>query len=252
MAATPLLYAGRVIGVIVLSKLGRDQFDEHDVRLLEVLAGHAAVALENARLFEAAREEAERLERTLLTTVEAIASALEARGGHASTHPHDLASLAVTVGNRFGIDGTRRRQLQLAALLHDVGTIGFPAEILAKRGPLTPEERSILELHPEIGERILSTVSELAEVRRIVRHCHERFDGTGYPDALAGEQIPLESRIILVCDAYLAMNETRPYRGPLEPALANAELRRGAGTQFDPDVVAVLLGALELTAADAA
>ncbi len=89
-------------------------------------------------------------------------------------------------------------------------------------------------------------------MRRIVRHCHERFDGTGYPDALAGEHIPLEPRIILVCDAYLAMTEARPDRGPLEPALVDAELRRGAGTQFDPGVVAVLLEALRHAAADAA
>lgn len=242
MVATPLLYSGRVIGVIVLSKLGLDQFDEHDVRLLEVLAGHAAVALENARLFAEACNEAERLERTLLSTIEAIASALEARGGHASTHPRELARLVVRVGEAHGIDGERRRRLALAALLHDIGTIGFPSAILAKEGPLTPEERSILELHPELGERILASVEELGEVRSIVRHCHERWDGSGYPDELAFDAIPLEARIVLVCDAYLAMTSKRPYRAPLVVEEAKDELRRGAGTQFDPAVVETLLG----------
>jgi diguanylate cyclase (GGDEF)-like protein len=251
IVATPLTYAERTIGVIVLSKLGVGQFDEHDVRLLEVLAGHASVAIENARLYEAARSdaerartEAERLERTLLATLEAIASAVEARGGHASDHPRRLAGLAVAVGRRLGLDEDARRRLELAGLLHDVGTIGFPAEILLKEGPLTDEERSILVLHPELGERILASVEELGDVRTIVRHCHERFDGAGYPDGTAGDAIPLESRIVHACDAYLAMTSVRPFRDALADSQARAELAAGAGTQFDPRVAEALLAVL--------
>jgi HD-GYP domain-containing protein (c-di-GMP phosphodiesterase class II) len=129
--------------------------------------------------------------------------------------------------------------------MHDIGKIGIPTDILTKQGPLTPEEYRIVQQHPELGERILAPIARLADVREIVRHCHEHWDGRGYPDELSGTDIPLESRIILVVDAYHAMTTDRPYRSRLPEHEARTRLREGAGTQFDPDIVGTFLALLE-------
>ncbi len=374
MLAVPLLYGSRAIGVVVISKLGLSQFDLDDVRLLEVLAGHASVALENARLYESQRREAadartllelsselakaegleaviqpvveftarilqcpeatvsvadesgelvahavwgdgtrqlgepptppqlaapsrpfligdaavaplaleggrhgwiaafggevqlgerelellagiasqaklaiasagsfESLETTFLSTVEALASALETNDAYTSSHARAITDLALAVGRELELGTAALKRLELGALFHDIGKIGVPSQILGKPGPLTAEELAVMKLHPELGERILAPIKRLAEVRPIVRHCHERWDGTGYPDGRAGTEIPLESRIIFVCDAFHAMTTDRPYRRRLSNAQACEELRAGAGTQFDPAVVDVFL-----------
>ena len=129
------------------------------------------------------------------------------------------------------------QDLSHAADLHDIGKVALPASILTKPGPLTDEEWEFVERHPVIGERILAAAPALAGAARIVRSTHERYDGTGYPDRLAAEQIPLEARIISVCDAYHAMTSDRPYRSVLGHPRALDELRRCAGGQFDPTVV---------------
>jgi diguanylate cyclase (GGDEF)-like protein len=403
LLAVPLCYGSRVIGVIVISKLGRDQFDEDDVRLLEVLGGHAAVALENARLYEAQRREAEHLkellefsrelaaasglsevlrrivelsaailgaprtsvwledvdtrslipaavwgfdqarherllavsidpvsieelaardepfvlereeaaaihgmpelddgtafavapikldggrlccivaalppesiedfdegqlgllaglahqaklaitnagsyeslESTFVSTVEALANALEANDEYTSSHTRWITDTALKVGARLGFDPLALKQLELGALFHDIGKIGIPASILLKPGPLTPEERQIMQQHPELGARILAPIERLSEVRSIVRSCHEHYDGRGYPDGTSGERIPLESRIILVCDAFHAMTTDRPYRKHLPVEEACTRLREAAGRQFDPRVVEAFMG----------
>ncbi len=134
--------------------------------------------------------------------------------------------------------------LRLGARFHDLGKLALPDDILLKPGELTPEERSEVERHPIAGERILSPVAALEEVRRIVRHKHERWDGGGYPDGLAAAEIPLGARVILAASAYEAMLGGRPYREPLSPREARAELLRCAGSQFDPRVVGVLIEVL--------
>jgi diguanylate cyclase (GGDEF)-like protein len=392
----PLRFGTRVIGVVVLSKLGLDQFDEDDVRLLEVLAGHAAVALENASLYESARREAERatlllefsrelaaaedldevagrvvqlaaraldapqasvwlqaepgapvrvaslagyselergrlarttvdperaaefltraepfvldpdghgetcahlalgracavapialdggrlgsivvtapdggsfseqqlglltgiahqaklaltnagnfrnLEQTFLETVEALANACEANDEYTSSHARWITDLALKVGEGLGLDARQLKRLELGALFHDIGKIGIPQHILQKPGPLTAEERAVMETHPELGERIIAPIDRLEEVRPIVRHCHERYDGAGYPDRRVADEIPIEARIIFVCDAFHAMTTDRPYRGRLSDEEALRRLEEAAGTQFDPMVVDV-------------
>jgi diguanylate cyclase (GGDEF)-like protein len=401
LVAVPLRYGSRVVGVIVVSKLGLDQFDEDDVRLLEVLAGHAAVAVENARLYDSAKREAESatsllefsrelassssldhilqrvveltsallgsprtslwieddegwvvpralfghkrdereivsarryearkttkllrggepfvltsakiaelvddaldpaasyaiapldvegkaalivaalpeeghygdrelrllgglahqaklaianassyegLERTFVTTVEALANALEANDEYTSTHARWISDLSLRVGRELGLDDDALKQLELGALLHDIGKIGVPSTILLKPGRLSAAERAMIEMHPVLGERIIAPIDRLQEVRVVVRHCHERWDGRGYPDGLVGEKIPLESRIIFVCDAYHAMTTDRPYRRRLSHPEAVRRLREGAGSQFDPRVVEICLGVLE-------
>jgi diguanylate cyclase (GGDEF)-like protein len=397
LLAVPLRYGSRVVGVIVVSKLGLNQFDEDDVRLVEVLAGHAAVAVENARLYESARREAESatsllefgrelatlvelediaarvtalsaeilgssqtsfwleregrlrlcaehghtpswqaalkewefpvdaidasrdpyvigpddyaelvetattpgaryvvapfgvdgragclvalaerddfgerevallgglaqqaklaianassyesLERTFVSTVEALANALEANDEYTSSHARWITDLALRVGLELGLDERALKRLELGALLHDIGKIGIPNDVLAKPGRLTAAERRLIETHPELGERIIEPIDRLQPVRPIVRHCHERWDGNGYPDQIAGESIPLESRIIFVCDAYHAMTSDRPYRRRLSHPEAVRRLTEASGSQFDPTVVAVALRVLDL------
>ena len=150
--------------------------------------------------------------------------------------------MALQVGTELGFDAHGLKRLELGALFHDIGKIGVPTSILLKPGPLTPDERRVIETHPELGERILEPIERLAEVRTIVRGCHERWDGAGYPDGKAGEQIPIEARIIFVCDAFHAMTTDRPYRKRLSTEEARLRLREAAGTQFDPSVVDVFLG----------
>jgi HD-GYP domain-containing protein (c-di-GMP phosphodiesterase class II) len=149
------------------------------------------------------------------------------------------------VGRELSIDGDELESLYLGGLFHDVGTVGIPIDLLVKPGRLTDEELALVREHPIIGERLLRALPRLRGAAAIVRHEHERFDGRGYPDGLAGEDIPLASRVLLACDAFVAMTSARAFRPPLEDADALAELRRGGGSQLDPDVVAALLRVLE-------
>jgi HD-GYP domain-containing protein (c-di-GMP phosphodiesterase class II) len=148
----------------------------------------------------------------------------------------------MAIGPRMGLDEDQLRRLEFAALLHDVGKIAIPNEIINKSGPLTDEERAVIETHTVVGEAMLKNVGGvLGEVGKIVRSCHERYDGLGYPDGLAAEAIPVEARIVACCDAFNAMTTDRPYRLALPLADATAELRAHRGTQFDPRVVDLLL-----------
>ena len=136
------------------------------------------------------------------------------------------------------------------ALLHDIGKIGIPNEVLHEPGKLNEEQWEIMKQHPVIGERIVARIPGLESVAQAIRHEHERWDGGGYPDGLKGDQIPLASRIVLVCDAFHAMTSDRPYRMAIPVEEARAELVRNAGTQFDPVIVHALLGALDNRASD--
>src|SRR5439155_3639600 len=158
------------------------------LRLLSGLSYQAKLALANARSFA-------RLRQTMFSTVEALANAAEANDRYTSTHAREIKDLALDVASQLELPAERMEQLELGALFHDIGKIGVATSILRKRGPLTSEERAEIEKHPEWGERILSPSDELADVRRTVRHCHERWDGAGYPAALAGDAIPHPSRI---------------------------------------------------------
>jgi HD-GYP domain-containing protein (c-di-GMP phosphodiesterase class II) len=149
----------------------------------------------------------------------------------------EVARLVVAAGERLGLSHDEGTQLRQAAELHDVGKMGIPEEILHKPAPLDAEEWAFVRRHPLIGERIIGAAPALAPAARLVRSTHERFDGSGYPDGLAGEQIPLGARIIAVCDAFAAMTSSRPYAAQRTVPQAIAELRQCAGTQFDPAIV---------------
>ncbi|HSL81536.1 MAG TPA: HD-GYP domain-containing protein [Thermoanaerobaculia bacterium] len=163
-------------------------------------------------------------------------------------HQWRVARRAMALGEALGLGYEETRALWYGGLLHDVGKIGVPAEVLGKRGPLTRTERAQVQLHPELGAAILEDLVGLEEVARLVLHHQERWDGRregrypGYPTGLAGDAIPLGARILAVVDAYDAMTSDRPYRRGLPAAAAAAELQRQAGRQFDPRVVAAFLG----------
>ncbi len=153
--------------------------------------------------------------------------------------------VAERVADELELGSRERRDLEFAALLHDVGKVRFPNEIINKPGPLTDEERKVMERHTVEGEQLLLRVGGLlGEIGRVVRSCHERWDGNGYPDRLAGERIPLLARIVSCCDAYNAMTSDRSYRKALPAEQAQTELRACSGTQFDPRVVDALLASL--------
>ena len=231
-AVAPLTLDGGRLGCIAVASAEDGDFTERQLRLLAGVAHQAKLALTNAGNFRS-------LEKTFLETVEALANALEANDEYTSSHARWITDLSLKVGAGLGLDTRALKRLELGALFHDIGKIGIPEAILSKPGPLTAEERKLVEKHPELGERIIAPIDRLEEVRPIVRHCHERFDGTGYPDRKSAGDIPIESRIILVCDAYHAMTTDRPYRKRLPREEALRRLDEGAGTQFDPDVVEV-------------
>ncbi|HEX4187767.1 MAG TPA: HD-GYP domain-containing protein [Solirubrobacteraceae bacterium] len=155
-------------------------------------------------------------------------------------HVHDVGLLAVAIGRRFGLDSEQLDELRRAAELHDIGKLAIPEEILHRSGPLTEGEQSFMRQHTIIGERILNVSPALRVVAALVRSSHERWDGQGYPDHLAGEAIPLGSRIIAACDAYDAMASERAYQTPRSTSEAISELRNVAGSQFDPGVIEAL------------
>jgi diguanylate cyclase (GGDEF)-like protein len=173
--------------------------------------------------------------------VGALTRALDARDEYTGGHSTETSNLALLVGGRLGMGPAELERLSHVAVLHDVGKLGIPTEVLLKPGPLDASELALMREHPVIGERILSGVPGFGEIAHSIRHEHERWDGGGYPDGLAGDQIPLASRIVFACDAYHAMTSDRPYRPAMGQATARDELRDGAGTQFDPRVAQALL-----------
>jgi putative nucleotidyltransferase with HDIG domain len=171
---------------------------------------------------------------------------VEADDGYTGKHCQSVVTLALSVGEEIGLDPQRMRNLEFGALLHDVGKIAIPKEIINKPGKLSPREWLLVKTHTVEGQRMLDRVGgSMREVGVIVRSHHERWDGQGYPDGLSGEQIPLESRIISCCDTWNAMRTDRSYRSALSYEAAMAELTASAGTQLDPALVAVLVSVLE-------
>jgi HD-GYP domain-containing protein (c-di-GMP phosphodiesterase class II) len=176
-----------------------------------------------------------------------LGDVVEADDAYTGLHSRDVVSLVLRVCDRLGVTGSERRNAEFAALLHDVGKIKIPSEIINKPGKLTDEEFELIKTHAVEGEKLLSQVGGLlGNVGRIVRSCHEDWDGTGYPDGLAGEDIPLAARIVRCCDAYSAMTTDRSYRKARPPVEAVAELQRCAGSDFDPAVVEALTATLDL------
>ena len=202
----PVRLHGAHVGTLSLLRLAGAPFASAELALLEGMALQAALALDGQRI-------ASELETSFLATIDALVRALEAQDLYTSGHALSIADLARRVGRVLGLDAAALRDVEHAAVLHDIGKIGIPSELLRKRGPLDSGEREHMREHPEIGARILEPVERLRQLAPLVRFSHECWDGSGYPDGLAGEQIPLGARIISVCDAFDAMVSDRPYRG---------------------------------------
>ncbi len=231
--AVPVHIGREVWGAFDLRAAASNAFDADDARLVELVADHTGAALRTAELYR-------KLEQTHLGVAEALAAALEAKDGYTAGHARWIAELGVQVGRELGLSDDQLDDLRYGAIFHDIGKIAIPDAILNKAGALTAEEFEVIKTHPEAGEQILAPVPFLANVREIVRHDHERWDGTGYPDGLRGAQIPIGARIVLVVDAYHAMISDRPYRKAMGEAEAIKELGANAGSQFDPAVVQAL------------
>jgi diguanylate cyclase (GGDEF)-like protein len=234
----PIWVGSELWGALDVKEGSEDAFDESDARLLETVSDQLGAALRSAILYE-------QLERAYLGTAEALAAALEAKDAHTANHARSMVQNAEAVGRAIGLQGHELRDVRYGAAFHDIGKIAVPESILNKPGPLTDEERTEVERHVLVGEQILAPVDFLANVRPIVRHGHERWDGKGYPDRLAGDGIPLGSRIVLACDALDAMTSDRPYRVAMPTDAARAELRLNAGSQFDPHVIEALLDVMD-------
>jgi putative nucleotidyltransferase with HDIG domain len=191
----------------------------------------------------------QRLERANLSFATALVATLDARDQYTAGHSAAVAIYARDIAERLGLSGAERQLAHLCGLVHDIGKIGLPAGLLEKPGALTLEERRQMQEHSAIGERILANVEDYAEIAKIVRHHHERIDGMGYPDEIAGDEIPLISKIISVADAYNAMTSDRPYRDAMPSRVARMRLAQGIEGQFDTSVVAafeaILAGASE-------
>ena len=234
----PIYDGHEVWGFINLEDVAMGAFDPDDCRLLESVAAQVGGTLTSIRLYE-------QLDRAYVGTAEALSAALEAKDSYTAAHSASIADNAVAVGRLLGWRGEELRMLRYAAAFHDIGKLAISPSLLNKPGPLTPEEWAEMATHTLVGERILEPIEFLAPIRPLVRHAHERWDGNGYPDKLAGERIPLGARILFACDAYDAMTTDRSYRDALPVEQARDELRRESGKQFDPVVVDALLMVLE-------
>ena len=202
-------------------------------RLRDALLPQLATAIESAELVE-------RVKKTHLATIAALSRSMEAKDYYTGGHTERVAEISVALAGRLGYGGADLEAIEIGALLHDIGKIGIPEAILQKPGPLDEEEWKVMREHPVISDYILSEVDLHPIVRQIARWSHERIDGTGYPDGLAGSEIPLPARIVLVADAFDALTSDRAYRPGRPAGAAVQELRRHAGTQFCPAVLEAL------------
>jgi putative nucleotidyltransferase with HDIG domain len=228
--AVPLISRGKVAGVLqLLNPVGRARFSDDDERRMRLFAGPLAHALENARLYAAQQ-------RLFLETVTALAEAVEKRDPYTGGHLQRVVAYSLLLGHALKLDTEKLENLRLGATLHDIGKIGVPDGVLLKAGPLDDAENAVMRRHPVDGAAIVSRIESLRAVVPIVRSHHERMDGSGYPDGLADDQIPLAARIVAVADTFDAMTTSRPYRKALPRETAAAEIRRVAGSHLCPRV----------------
>jgi len=231
----PLKCKQKVLGFIYLDNPSIIcAFCADDLRLVSAIAIQAAVAIENSRLFRA-------LEDLMFGAIGALVATVEAKDPYLKGHSERVARISRALGEELRLGGDVMKVLHLSALLHDIGKIGISESILHKEGGLTEEEKQAVMEHAPRGAEILGNIKDMSEIAMAVRHHHECYDGRGYPDGIAGDDVPLPSRILAVADSYDAMTSNRPYRGKLAQAECLAEIVRCSGSQFDPDAVEALL-----------
>jgi response regulator RpfG family c-di-GMP phosphodiesterase len=237
--SAPLRIRGAPFGMLSAVSTRRDhRFTEGQRKGLAVFGGRAADAIETARMYGNVKE-------TFTQTIEGFARALEAKDNYTHGHSDRVAMYSRLIGEAMGLPTLEVDKLQHGGLLHDIGKIGIRSADLNKPQKLTPNEYLMFKSHPVQGKRIIEPIAFLVHLVPCVYHHHEAFDGSGYPEGLDGEGIPLEARILAVADSYDAMTSNRPYRKALPHEIAIAELKRCAGRQFDPKVVEAFCGVIE-------
>jgi putative nucleotidyltransferase with HDIG domain len=231
LLSVPITYQQKTFGVInVNDKRTGGVFTDDDLNFVSNLASQAAVAIMNVQIMEDLRN-------THFEAITALAEALEAKDSVTRNHSDRMLRFAIQIAGRLGLNEDRKEGLRYLAVLHDIGKIGIPEHILLKPGKLTDEEYSVMKQHPVIGAQLVQKVSFLSEIAPLIHAHHEQYDGNGYPQGLSGSDIPIESRIVSVLDAFDAMTSDRPYRQSIGLDRAIQELKDFAGSQFDPCVV---------------
>jgi len=238
LICAPLMIRESVLGVLVVKKKkGSGIFTKNDLHHILSLAKRASLNLENKVLYES-------IYASFMNTFKSLVASIQVRDHYTEEHSYRVSELAVRLAKSLNLCPKDVECLRIASLLHDVGKISIPDHILLKRGSLTPEEYAVIKRHPEIGDHILSFVVLLDREREIIRHHHEKWDGSGYPGGVAGESIPYLSRVLTVVDSFDAMVSERPYRKGMSLDRVVQEMKHNSGKQFDPGIVEVFLGIL--------
>jgi HD-GYP domain-containing protein (c-di-GMP phosphodiesterase class II) len=242
----PLIYKDEVLGVIYLdTQRAAAAFDQEVLRLVTAIASSAAIAIKNATYVDQLKTKTEALQQSYLNTINVIANAIEARDKYTLGHAWRVTRFALALAEQLGWDDRRKEILEMGGLIHDVGKVGVRDAILCKNARLTDDEFELMKLHPEIGARILKDVPFLVPAAPYTRFHHERWDGSGYPQGLAGEEIPIEGRLLAIADAFDAMTSNRVYRRGRSPEAAIEEIERCAGNHFDPALAALFIEVYE-------
>ncbi len=227
----PLIAHDKPIGLLnIITETPEGNITSIDLSLLTILAKQAALAIENVKLYESMKKDQ-------INIIRALASTVDAKDHYTLGHSQKVSEYSVRIAEELKFSERDIETIKYAALLHDIGKIAIPDDIIKKPSRLTAAEFEIVKNHPAIGAKIIKEMESLAPMVPIILHHHERFDGSGYPNGLKGEQIPIGARIVHVADAYDTMVSARAYRDMLPPQLAISELRKNAGSQFDPTIV---------------
>jgi len=237
MFFAPLEIKGEAYGLLGISGEQRN-YSQVELEIFCSLGSQAAVAMENANLYK-------RLQAVFLHTAEALAEAIDSRDPYTGGHTRRVQKYSLLLAHSLGLTRDAREALRLAAILHDIGKIGIDDAILRKKGALSQEEKAAMRTHPDIGAKILAHVEEMGDVIPGVRHHHEWFDGSGYPDSLKGEEIPIHARIISIVDAFDALTTDGPYRKALTEKKALSKMEKGSGSHFDPNLLKTFEKALQ-------
>ena len=225
--------AGTLGCLIAVNPLDDHPINPDEVERMQYIASLIETQLANAKIYADLKE-------LLFGIIRALTAAIDAKDPYTSGHSERVARVAVRIAEELRMPASKRSDLYVAGLLHDVGKIGIDDDVLKKAGPLTPDEYRRIQAHVEIGVTILKDLKKLHHILPGVRHHHESYDGTGYPDGLSGENIPFEARILAVADSFDAMSSNRPYRKRLSLMQIDEILRKGRGHQWDPDVIDAL------------
>lgn len=246
----PLKLKEEIIGVIFVdSRVYSGLFEENDLEILSAFADQAAVAIDNARLFDQIQKANTELKDAYDATLKGWAHTLELRDKETEGHTQRVTSLTETLAKKMGINGKELENIHRGSLLHDIGKMAIPDSILLKRGSLTLTERKFMELHPEFAKDMLEKIEFLHPAIDIPYCHHEKWDGSGYPRNLRGEEIPLAARIFAIVDVWDALTSERPYRKPMQPEEVRKVIQAESGKHFDPKVVKVFLSLQDLPVA---